>query len=76
MPDDTTGDGIEQSVRRSAGARLVSWVVALVVVVVVLVLFLHVVAPAIGPDEQSPSGHAQSACIACHIVSVGAGAEQ
>lgn len=76
MSNETKGDGIERPVRRSAGARLVSWVVALVVVVVVLALFVHVFAPAIGPDEQPPSGHPQSACIACHIVSAGAGAEQ
>ena len=61
---------------RSIGARIVSWIVALVLLTFVLLAFMHVFAPAIGRDEESPPGHWQSACIACHLVTTEAGADR
>ena len=60
---------------RAAGSRAIAWLGVILLVVIVLVLFIHVFAPAIGPDEEPPPGHPQSVCVACHLVTGSAGTE-
>jgi hypothetical protein len=55
------------------GSRALAWLGAGALLLLVFVLFMHVFAPTIAPDEAPPSGHPQSACIACHMVSGSAG---
>jgi hypothetical protein len=61
---------------RSLGSRSRGWLAIVLAIAVTLVLFMHVVAPAIGSDEESPDDHFSSACIACHIITNGTGTEQ
>lgn len=58
----------DDSARASTRQRALGWLGASALLVVVLVLFMHVFAPPITSDEAPPSGHPQSACIACHMV--------
>ena len=60
-----------ESPRRTIGARVAGWFGATILVIVVLVLFVHVTAPAIAPETESPAGHPQSMCVACHMVTSG-----
>jgi uncharacterized RDD family membrane protein YckC len=65
----------QETAKRTLGSRLLAWSGALLLVVVVVVLLVHVIAPALGPADEAPPGHPQSACIACHIVTGDAGTE-
>lgn len=75
MSVETGGAHEQQPVGRSVGARVLSWLAAVIVLAIVLLAFMHVFAPAIGREEEPPSGHWQSSCIACHLVTSGSGAE-
>lgn len=76
MSDGTTEQHAEEAGIRSVGARAGSWLLAIALLALVLFAFVHVFAPVIGPDDQSPPGHPQSACIACHIVTSSTGTDR
>lgn len=61
-------DGDEDSAAGTPGSRLRAWLVALFAVVIALVLFMHVFAPTIALEDESPPNHPQSLCVGCHIV--------
>ena len=75
MSVEATEEQAGQAEGTHAGARVLSWVAAVIILVIVLLAFMHVFAPAIGRDEEPPPGHWRSSCIACHLVTTGAGAD-
>lgn len=75
MSVEATQEHAGQAVGKRAGARALSWLVAVIILVIVSLAFMHVFAPAIDRDEEPPPGHWQSSCIACHLVTTGAGAD-
>lgn len=67
MVDSTIAED-DDGTQVSPGSRALGWLAAVALLLVVLVLFIHVFAPSIASDAESPAGHPQSACVACHMV--------